>query len=894
MRARLLGWVLAAGAVCAGVPTRAHADDVGYQLDHFEPTPAGDPFLIVEMPWYAATRAFAADLTLDYAHDLLAAQLAGPTGDPTAVPAPIAHAGFAHLDVAFAPLGRLAVTASLPLVLAERGTAFAGVGPSGTAVGDPRLGVRGRLLGDADAALALDASAYLWIPVGAEAHFAGDATVRGMARLTASGHAGGALRWAANASVLARRTAVLSGVVAPGGNTVGSEAQLAGAAAWVSGGGEGRLSVGPEALVSIALASLPPPQDRATVELYGSARYRATDELSLAIGVGGAVAGGPGPDARVLVSLAYAPARLLGSRFERVIVLPDADGHVGAVEVDDGKHKTLLDKAYASTVITRKTGEARPVQASPKALPPDVVAVARTLPPPDHDGDGVPDAGDTCPDRVGVASSDPLRNGCPPAVEKVVVLPDKDGHVGGVEIDDGHGTTVLDTAYATAEVGTDGRVAAAPSAKAPELARAIAPVAAALPPPDADGDGILDLDDACPGRAGAASPDPLRNGCPPAAERVVLLPGVDGHVGGVEIDDGHGTTVLDQAYASAEVAPDGAVVAVPPTTMRRSIDHAIVGLAATMPIVDGDGDGVRDADDACPDRPGAGSADPLRDGCPPTQEKVVVVPDDDGHVGGVEVTDGTHTIVLDKAYATAEVAGGAATARPPGAAPLAVVKATAAMARTLPPPDRDDDNIPDADDACPDRPGAPGPTPSRNGCPHTVEQVVVLPDENGTVGAVEVDDGTTKTVLDKAYASAEIGTDGRTHAMPAAPSEVSARFADALAARPPGARIILYFTAHSQPARDLTGPIDNLVAELKAKGTYEIDVVGHTDQTGSERRNVKIGMQRAQVVADKLIAAGVPAERIHVSSKGSREPAVKRRNRHVVELRNRRVEIWVR
>ena len=272
----------------------------------------------------------------------------------------------------------------------------------------------------------------------------------------------------------------------------------------------------------------------------------------------------------------------------------------------------------------------------------------------------------------------------------------------------------------------------------------------------------------------------------------------------------------------------------------------------------------------------------------------MVIPGDDGHIGGVEVDDGTHTVVLDTPYATAEVAGGKVTAVPPGAAPLAVVRATAAMARTLPPPDRDDDNIPDAQDACPDRPGVASAEASRDGCPRTVEQVVVLPDENGTVGAVEVDDGKTKVLLDKAYAGAEVGTDGQTRAMPIPPTEVSARYADALAARPPGARIILYFTARSQPARDLTGPIDNLVAELKAKGTYEIDVVGHTDQTGSERLNYRIGLQRAQVVADKLIAAGVPAARVHVSSKGSRDPAVRHRNRHIVELRNRRVEIWVR
>ncbi len=274
----------------------------------------------------------------------------------------------------------------------------------------------------------------------------------------------------------------------------------------------------------------------------------------------------------------------------------------------------------------------------------------------------------------------------------------------------------------------------------------------------------------------------------------------------------------------------------------------------------------------------------------------MLLPDADGHVGGIEVQaiDGTTTVVLDVAYASAEVTGGVVAALP-AATPVALVKATTAAGRAMPVADRDDDGIADADDACPDRAGLASADAARHGCPRTVERVVVLADQNGTIGAVEVQtiDGTS-TVLDKEYASAEIGADGRTHGLPADAAEVSARYAEAMAAQPAGARIILYFTAGSAPVRDLTGPLDNLVAEVKAKGTYDIDVIGHTDQTGSERANVKIGKQRAQVIADRLIAAGIPADRIHVTSKGSSEPAVKRRSRRTVELRNRRVEIWVR
>src|SRR5262249_43471155 len=36
------------------------------------------------------------------------------------------------------------------------------------------------------------------------------------------------------------------------------------------------------------------------------------------------------------------------------------------------------------------------------------------------------------------------------------------------------------------------------------------------PPPDRDGDGVLDKDDACPDVPGVATNDPKTNGCPPA------------------------------------------------------------------------------------------------------------------------------------------------------------------------------------------------------------------------------------------------------------------------------------------------------------------------------------------------------------------------------------------
>jgi hypothetical protein len=878
-----------AGAIAVGLlvgdagDRLAHAQAVGYQLNRYEPTPAGDPFSVVEFPWYSSTRFLAARLTFDYARNLLVAD---------GGPAPIANSQGAHLDVAASIWDRAALTLSVPFVLSQSGTMFAGVGPNDATAGDPRIGVRARLYGQPDELLTLSGVAYLWIPIGVEDELAGDNSVRGMARLTAGGMWRDSIRWAVNGSLLLRETAMLSDTASPTGNTVGSELQLSAAAGYLVL--DRRISIGPEVITSFAVSGgLPDGQRIATAEAFATAHVAVTDELVLGVGVGGSLAGEPGPpDARVLLSLAYAPVAKRGSSFERVIVLPDEDGHVGGVVVDDGKTKTVLDKPYASTEIKRKDKVARAVTSTPQQAAQGATTLARTLPPSDRDGDGIVDTEDGCPDRTGIASQDPIRNGCPTVAEKIVVLPDADGHVGGVEVDDGKTKTLIDKPYASVEIDSNGAARAVPPVAPKSVHRTVAVVATTLPPPDADEDGILDGDDSCPDRAGVKSKDPIRHGCPVAAERIVVVPDADGHVGGVEVDDGKTKTLIDKPFAAVEVGSDGTARLFAPVA-PRNVERAIASIAKAMPIADGDNDGIRYEDDACPDRAGPASTDPIRHGCPVAVEKVVVIPDEDGHVGAVEVSDATGKVLLDKAFATSEITstGSRIASR---SAVSAVVKATAAMAKAMPIADRDEDNIADRDDACPDRKGVPSSDPVRTGCPTTVERVIVLADENGTVGAVEVDDGTTKTLLDKAYASAEVGLDGRARGLQAEATDVSARFGAAMGARPPGARIFLYFTVRSEPARDLTGPLDNLVAEVKAKTTYTIEIIGHTDQTGSERANVRIGRERAQLIADRLIAAGIPSDRIIVKSMGSREPAVKLKSRKIVELRNRRVEIWVR
>src|SRR5436190_673771 len=81
---------------------RADAQGKGFQLERYEPTPAGEWFFAVEHPWYSSTRWFAGGLTLDYGHAPLVVVVKDAAGNQTNAghDAVVGHQLVAHLDVA--------------------------------------------------------------------------------------------------------------------------------------------------------------------------------------------------------------------------------------------------------------------------------------------------------------------------------------------------------------------------------------------------------------------------------------------------------------------------------------------------------------------------------------------------------------------------------------------------------------------------------------------------------------------------------------------------------------------------------------------------------------------------------------------------------------------------
>ncbi len=72
-----------------------------------------------------------------------------------------------------------------------------------------------------------------------------------------------------------------------------------------------------------------------------------------------------------------------------------------------------------------------------------------------------------------------------------------------------------------------------------------------------------------------------------------------------------------------------------------------------------------------------------------------------------------------------------------------------------------------------------------------------------------------------------------------------------------------------------------------------IDIVGHTDSTGSDAINNPLSVNRAQSVRDYLVSRGVVARNVQIAGRGSREPVADNAT-EAGRARNRRVEIFLR
>lgn len=179
--------------------------------------------------------------------------------------------------------------------------------------------------------------------------------------------------------------------------------------------------------------------------------------------------------------------------------------------------------------------------------------------------------------------------------------------------------------------------------------------------------------------------------------------------------------------------------------------------------------------------------------------------------------------------------------------------------------------------------------------PLAEEQFVVLPGADGHAGAVVLEQGGRRTVIDQAYGASRISGGGVAQAGRASPEEIRRDFGDALGAMPsrPASFLLYFVSGRDELTEESRAQLQKVLAELRSRPVPDVVVIGHTDTVGAADANDKLSLQRAERVKGLLSGIGIAAERIQATGRGERELLVPTAD-NVAEPRNRRVEISVR
>jgi outer membrane protein OmpA-like peptidoglycan-associated protein len=386
--------------------------------------------------------------------------------------------------VSFVMFDRLRFAASLPVVLFQDGGKPAFL--NGTfypaprheqAIGDVRLGLDFRLLGEYGEPFTLAVGAQLWLPTGRRADYTGDEKIRFAPRVMAAGDIG-IFAYAARVSFIYRG---LEGPVGPGQGQLGSE--LGYAASVGLHLADKKLMIGPEIWGTTDVTGNNSPFARLSSPVEGlfGLHYTIPADLRLGAGVGTGLTRGYGsPEFRTVFNVEWMPA--IEKAEAPVVADQDRDG------IPDGE-------------------DACPVLQGPRTSDPKTNGC-----PPDRDGDGVLDSEDACIDVPGDKTADPKTNGCPA---------DKDGD-GVYDKDDAcvdvPGVKSADPKLngCPADTDNDGVLDKDDACVDKPGIKTNDPKTNGCPDPDRDKDGIENDKDACPDEPGKADPDPKRNGCPKA------------------------------------------------------------------------------------------------------------------------------------------------------------------------------------------------------------------------------------------------------------------------------------------------------------------------------------------------------------------------------------------
>lgn len=353
----------------------------GFALNRYQPSERGSDWFVTESLDLRGKGRFAIGGVFDWAHKPLA--IYDSNGDY--VVAPVKNQVYLHAGASLIVADRLRFAVSMPFLVSNFGTPGFVDGVlyrtrEKPAIGDLRLGVDLRLVGEYGDAFTTALGLQLHVPTGDRDSHASDGKARLVPRWLVAGDIG-AFTYATMVALDGRfQTDNFAGT------PFGPELNLA-ASAGVRVADK-KVVIGPEIWTSTVVSDSGDgffAKKTTPVQLILGGHARVSDFI-IGAGFGPGLTRGVGtPDMRLLGSLTYFP------EYEKKAVAPppptDRD--------DDG------------------IGDA--VDACPDTPGPanDDPAKHGCPPPSDRDNDGIIDDEDACPDEAGVASDDPKKNGCP-------------------------------------------------------------------------------------------------------------------------------------------------------------------------------------------------------------------------------------------------------------------------------------------------------------------------------------------------------------------------------------------------------------------------------------------------------------------------------------------------
>lgn len=231
--------------------------------------------------------------------------------------------------------------------------------------------------------------------------------------------------------------------------------------------------------------------------------------------------------------------------------------------------------------------------------------------------------------------------------------------------------------------------------------------------------------------------------------------------------------------------------------------------------------------------------------------------------------------------------------------------------RAAPPPDRDEDGVPDRSDACADLAGSPAPDPLLHGCPppppdHDGD---AIPDDNDACPTI-AGEPTAERRTHGCPRALDADGDGVPDPVDACPKEPGVRppAGDGCPKppeppKPPVATLVEQEIVISQQVQFETGTAvlrpesDAVLGEVaRVLGEHPeielIEVQGHTDDTGTPDVNRRLGQDRADSVVAWLALRGVARERLAAKGYGADRPIASNATEEG-RARNRRVEFRV-